>query len=138
MTTAMYNASVCGSGNIVAGLLGADEIFSPIQMILENELTGSLNHVCRGLEVNEESLAYDAIIQAGPGGNFLDSEHTAIHFGNNLWQSAIYSNKMFTGWVDDGMKKETDLAREMYMENLQDRTYPEIYISEETESDLLV
>ena len=137
MTTAIYNASVSGRGSIVAGLLGADEIFSPLQMILENELTGALNHIGKGLDVNEETLAYEAIVQAGPGGNFLDAEHTALHFGSSLWQSEIYSDRMFTGWQDHGRKHATDLAREIYLEILHDTPNPVIFLSEETENDLM-
>jgi trimethylamine--corrinoid protein Co-methyltransferase len=137
MMTAMFNASVCGTGNIVAGLLGADEIFSPVQMILENELIGALNHISRGIEVNEETLAYDAIQQVGPGGNFLASEHTAMHFINNLWQSHIWSDQKFNGWKNAGAKNDTDLAKEMYMDILNDGEGPEIFLDEETENKLM-
>ena len=128
MITAMFNASVCGKGNIVAGLLGADEIFSPVQMILENELTGALNHICRGVEVDEETLAYAAIQQTGPGGNFLASEHTALNFGSSLWQSSIWSDRMFHGWMKSGGKKDTDIAREIYMEITREKAALEIFL----------
>jgi len=137
MMTAMFNASVCGTGNIVAGLLGADEIFSPVQMILENELIGALNHVSKGIEVNEETLAYKVIEQTGPGGNFLASEHTAVHFSNTLWQSHIWSDQKFNGWRNNGEKKDTDLAKEIYMELIHDGKDPAIFIDEETENKLL-
>ncbi|OFY65260.1 MAG: hypothetical protein A2Y71_06115 [Bacteroidetes bacterium RBG_13_42_15] len=137
MITAMYNASVCGTGNIVAGLLGADEIFSPIQMILENELIGALNHTCKGIEVNEETLAYDTIERVGPGGNFLSSEHTAVYFNSHLWQSHIWSDQMFNGWRSAGAKNDIDFAKELYMEMLHDPKGPEIFLNEETENKLL-
>lgn len=133
----MFNASVCGAGNIVAGLLGADEIFSPVQMILESELTGALNHICKGLEVNEETLAYAAIEQAGPGGNFLALEHTALNFGSSLWQSRVWSDQMFNGWINSGRKKDTDMAREIYMEFTRGGEAPEIFLDEGTENRLL-
>src|SRR4030042_687134 len=123
--------------NIVAGLIGADEIFSPIQMILENELIGALNHTCKGIEVNEETLAYDTIERVGPGGNFLSSEHTAVYFNSHLWQSHIWSDQMFNGWRRAGAKNDIDFAKELYMEMLHDPKGPEIFLNEETENKLL-
>jgi len=137
MMTAMVNASVCGNGNIVAGLLGADEIFSPIQMILENELSGALNHVCKGLDVCEESLALDTIYRVGPGANFLSSEHTAIHFENSLWQSNVWSHQMFNNWILNGSRNDTDFAKEIYLDILNDPEEPEIHLNKETENKLL-
>ncbi len=48
---------LAGSGNIQSGLLSIDEVFSPIQMILVDELVGALRHVIRGFEINDNTLA---------------------------------------------------------------------------------
>ena len=48
---------LAGSGNIQPGLLSIDEVFSPIQMILDDELVGALRHVIRGFEINDNTLA---------------------------------------------------------------------------------
>ncbi len=137
MMTAMFNASVCGFGNIVAGLLGADEFFSPVQMILENELVGALNHVTRGLEVNNETLAYDVIRETGPGGNFLATEHTAMHFEESLWKSSVWSDQKLNGWRNSGEKNDVDLAREKYLEIIHDEKDPDIFLDVETERKLM-
>lgn len=55
--SAMINGIISGHGSIEAGLLGVDEIFSPIQMILDDEVTGTFKRIAQGFTVDEEALA---------------------------------------------------------------------------------
>ena len=83
-------------GNIwyPVGLLSADEICSPIQMILDNEILDILRHYQKDFEVSEDSLGIEAIQEAGPGGHFLDKDHTSRFFRKELWQPRIFTNQM--------------------------------------------
>ena len=77
VTSALSTAVMGGKGYIPAGLLGSDSIFSPIQMIFDDEIIGFFQRIGEGLEVNEESLAFDSILEVGCGGTHLLSEHAA-------------------------------------------------------------
>lgn len=136
-SSAIMNALAYGNGNIAAGLLGIDEIFSPIQMILDDEITGALVRISKGFDVNDESLALDVIDQVGPGGNFLDTGHTALHFRESLWQPTVWSGEMFSLWKETGMKNDTDKALEKYHRIMSESGGLTPQISEETENRLL-
>lgn len=137
VSSVIFNAASGGRGNIAAGLLGADEIFSPIQMVLDDEITGALNRISSGFEVNDETLALDVIKSVGNGGNFLGTDHTALNFRSSLWQTAVWSREMYTVWKDNGKKIDVDRAKEKYFSILHDGKALELQISENTESRLL-
>jgi len=113
-TSAIFHAAAGGQGYIAAGLLGTDEIFSPIQLILDSELTGSLKRISNGLSVDEDGLALDAILEEGPGGAFIGSMHTAEWFREVLWQPSVWSSSMTGAWKAAGGRHDVDLALEKY------------------------
>lgn len=66
----------CGRCNVAAGLLSVDEVFSPVQMILDNEFIGALKRFARGCDISDETCAIEVIKEVGPGGIFLNTDHT--------------------------------------------------------------
>jgi trimethylamine--corrinoid protein Co-methyltransferase len=99
-----------------AGLLSTDEICSPVQMTLDNELVGALNRFAREFEVTDETIGLDTIIEAGPGGHYIDRHHTARHFRNDLWEPAIWSRRTLRPWQEEGSHHDADRAREVALE----------------------
>jgi trimethylamine--corrinoid protein Co-methyltransferase len=59
------------------GMLGGAELVDFAQVMIDDELCNMVNRYLQGIEVNTETLAFDLIQQVGPGGHFLDTEHTA-------------------------------------------------------------
>ena len=112
--TALPLLMACGSAHISAGLLSVDEVFSPIQMILDEEATAALQRFARGFEITEETLAFDTTAQVGPGGCFTDTDHTLRHFRGEHWQPGLGSRDMRRAWQDAGSRTDVDLARERY------------------------
>jgi len=122
----------CGRTQVAAGLLSVDEVFSPIQMIIDDEFTAALKRLVRGCDVSEETLAVDVIKAVGCGGLFIDTEHTAKHFRSEFWEPRIWSREMFDSWVGAGAKTDVDRAREIYGD-IMSQPEPEPRISEDTE-----
>jgi trimethylamine--corrinoid protein Co-methyltransferase len=58
-------------------MLGGAEIADYVQVMIDDELCNMVNRYLQGIEVNTDTLATDLIQAAGPGGDFLDTEHTA-------------------------------------------------------------
>ena len=112
--TAMLMA--CGSATVGCGVLSVDEVFSPIQMIIDNEMVGALKYLARGFEVDEDALAVDVIREVGPGGQFLDAPHTVEHFRQAVWEPQIFAREMFSGWRQGGSRIDADYARDAYHE----------------------
>lgn len=117
------------------GMLSIDEYNSPIQLILDNEFAGALKRMLRGYEINEETLAVDLINQIGPGGNYLDEEHTFGHYRQELWMPSIWTGTINNGWESGGRKLDVDYAREIYEDAMAN--YHPRGVSEKTEEELM-
>lgn len=112
--SALGGALAYGSGILEAGLLGVDEINSPIQMILDDELAGAIKKTFAPIPVDTESLALGVIDAVGPGGAFLECDHTFEHFREALWFPDLWSKESYALWKNGGGRTEIDLAREKY------------------------
>ena len=82
------------SGSVGIGTLGALEncmMFSPQQLVIDNDLVGSVRCLLNGFEVNDETLAVDVIKEVGPNGSFLNHAHTLNHLYDEKDPSKLYS-----------------------------------------------
>jgi len=114
--TAVPTLMAGGSFWMDAGLLSIDEVYSPIQMILDNELLSALKQFTKPFEVSEASISLETIFEAGPGGGFIDKMHTARYFRTELWQPEIWSRTMLGPWQAAGSKLDVDLARDIALD----------------------
>jgi trimethylamine--corrinoid protein Co-methyltransferase len=73
-------------------------------------------HFIRGIEVNRETLAREVIEKVGPGGHFLDQDHTYNHFRNELWIPGLMTRSAYEDWKNQGAK---DMATRI-QEKLED------------------
>lgn len=99
-----------------AGLLSIDEVCSPVQMILDNEFLSALQRFAHAFQITEEAIGLETIIEAGPGGHFLDKLHTVHHYRAEHWQPTIWSRQMVKPWLAEGSRLDADKAREMALE----------------------
>jgi trimethylamine--corrinoid protein Co-methyltransferase len=118
-----------------AGLLSCDEVYSPIQMVLDNEFLGALKHLCKEFEISDETLALETILAVGPGGSYVDQLHTAQHFRGEQWQPRLWTRTMLGPWLEAGSKLDVDLARE-YVLDLTHGGLPEPQLPPAFENDL--
>ena len=85
-----------------AGLYSVDEVFSPVQLVIDDEFIDHLARLAREMSVTEESLALDEIEEVGPGGIFTDRMHTAEHFRDEIWMPKLFSHESYESWVSTG------------------------------------
>ncbi len=116
MLTAVPTLLVGGSVWVDVGLLSIDEIYSPMQMTLDNEMLSVLKHLAREFEVSEATIGLGTILEAGPGGHFLDKLHTVRHLRSEHWEPGIWSRQMLRPWMDAGRQLDVDKAREVALE----------------------
>jgi trimethylamine--corrinoid protein Co-methyltransferase len=93
-----------------AGLLHGSRILSYEMLVMDSEIWNILCSMARGIEVNDETLALDAIRAVGPGGNFLSQKHTKKH-ARELWVPTLFDRRTYNEWEQnrDGAR---DWARE--------------------------
>lgn len=94
------------TGNMEAGLCMDLDKF-----MLDCEMLGMAARFAGGLDTSEEALAFDAIKQAGPGGNFLITEHTLARYRDAFYASDLLDTASFEQWRDDGCQDAVDLAQ---------------------------
>jgi len=113
--TAIPTMLAGGSIGLDAGLLSIDEVCSPIQMVLDNEFLSALQHFAHEFEITDDTIGLDAIMEAGPGGHFLDKDHTVKYFREELWEPRIWSREMVRPWMEGGRKLDADYARDVVL-----------------------
>ncbi len=80
-----------------AGLLHGSRIFSFEQLLLDCEIWSLLHAMFKGIPVDQDSLALEAIRQVGPGGNYLGSRHTLKNM-HSLWQPSLLDRRPYSAW----------------------------------------
>ena len=90
-------------GNIVhdMGYLDSGLTGSLAQLVICDETLGWLKHLVQPVEINDETLPLDLIDEIGPGGHYVDSEHTYAHF-RERWYPSLFERDNYAGWVAAG------------------------------------
>jgi trimethylamine--corrinoid protein Co-methyltransferase len=94
-----------GGGNIVhdLGYLESGLTGSLAQLVICDEILSWLEHLVRGVEIDDETLALDLIDEVGPDGQFLQSEHTLKHF-RERWYPDLFDRNNYEAWLKKGGK----------------------------------
>ena len=109
-----YLAVLCGANlNGAAGAIGSQSIISLEQLVIDDDIYGSIFHQRRGIAVDEETLAGDLIGQIGPGGCFLAEMHTVRHFRAELRDSRLANRLNAPAWAAAGSKEVLERAGKM-------------------------
>jgi len=100
------------------GYMNGGMICSAEMLVLGNEVVGMAKRFIRGIEVTPDTLARDVIQTVGPGGNFLQEEHTFRHFRQELWRPTLLSRQPYGIWQKAGSKDMAMRVREKVKEIL--------------------
>ena len=93
------------------GYLEAGLAASPEVMVLANELIAMNRVLARGVRFDDDALALDAIHAAGPGGQFLDHDHTLAHW-REVWVPSLFDRRRVDAWLAGGAKDLRTRVRE--------------------------
>jgi trimethylamine--corrinoid protein Co-methyltransferase len=69
-----------------------------------NEVIGMAKRFIEGIRVDRETLAREVIEKVGPGGHFLQEDHTVRHFRNELWMPKLLVRQHREVWQASGAK----------------------------------
>ena len=100
-----------------AGLLQAAKVFSFEQLLLDCEIFEMLRYLAAGIPIDEESLAVEVIEAVGPGGHFMEQEHTREHM-REIWQPALLDRMPLEAWEKAGRPTALERAGERAREIL--------------------
>ena len=96
-----------------AGLLEMCQTVAYEKYVVDNEIIGMAKRATRGIEVNEDTMAVDAIKRIGPGGEYLTDEHTYRHMRSEYFHPEVSDRKPRESWEEEGAASTRERAKEM-------------------------
>jgi trimethylamine--corrinoid protein Co-methyltransferase len=107
-TNSLLTSAFAGSNMIHdIGLIDTGMTVSLDAFVMSDEIINMVRRIAGGLEVSEETLAYDVIAETGPGGHFLDKPHTLKHFREH-YHSPMIDRQNYDEWLNSGAKTMND------------------------------
>jgi trimethylamine--corrinoid protein Co-methyltransferase len=96
------------------------------QIVVDDEIVGTIARLIRGEWADEDTLALDVIEKVGPGKNFLAQRHTMNHLKTETFMPSLIDRRAFDSWAADGSKSLTDRARDKTKWILANHTVPSL------------
>jgi len=106
-----------------AGLMEFALTVSCEKLVIDNEILGMVMRAVRGIEVNDETLAFDVIKKAGPGGHFISRRHTRTHMRREHYEPTLSNRDFREKWEAQGSKDVSRKAKERVEEILNKAGY---------------
>ena len=122
-------------GNLIhdaAGFLEFCMTASYDKLVIDNEINGMIMRAVEGINVNEETLAFDLLKKVGPGGHFVSSRHTRRHMRSEQYHPQLSNRDDREKWEKTGSKdtkaRAADKVREVLEQPEQPVLPPEIRV----------
>lgn len=122
--------SLLTGGNLVhdCGYMDIGMTGSLTMLCVCDEIIGMAKRYCDGVKVSEERIGLEYIDEAGPGGNFLQSEHTVEYFRTEFYYPTLIERRKYESWEEDGaltMAQRADRKVRKLLEEYQPESLPE-------------
>jgi trimethylamine---corrinoid protein Co-methyltransferase len=104
-----------------AGIVEFASAASYKQYVIDDEIIGMVMRAVRGIEVSDETLALDVYRRVGPGGHFLDDQHTVEWMRREHFVPRLADRQLRVNWEQTGKPtveaKAIALARQILAEH---------------------
>lgn len=119
------SSAAIGSGLVhdCSSWMDHGNLVSPEFMVLVNDIVTSVQHYMRGIPVTGETLALDVIHKVGPGGHYLQEQHTMDHF-KSIKYSELFERQVYENWKNQGEKKMDRRLQELTLKKMEHRPGP--------------
>jgi len=101
------------------GFMGSGFIGSLELLAICDELVAMLKRTMKGIKVNDDTLALEAIMEAGYGGDFLKLKHTRRYFGELVIPELI-DKSMYNRWKEKSGKTLEQRAHDKVKKMLEE------------------
>jgi trimethylamine--corrinoid protein Co-methyltransferase len=96
------------------------------KFIIDDEMCGMVKRIKRAIDVSPDTLAFDLIKAVGPGGHFLDKDHTFDHFRTEFFQPHLSNRDDFVVWQTNGSPQSPEKAHKRVGEILETYEAPQL------------
>ncbi len=97
---------------------------SPDMMVASNEIISMVKRIMRGIPVDDASKALNVMDEVGPGGHYLDHDHTFDRFKTEIWQPQLIDRQVWENWELAGSMDFQQRVHERVVELLETETEP--------------
>jgi len=108
----------------MGGLLESNLVASYEQIVIDDEIVGTIERILAGIDFDTDALAIDLIKEVGPGGTYISKRHTLARLKKEHYMSRLSDRKQYSAWVREGSKQMNDRARERARAILKEHTPP--------------
>jgi len=91
--------------------------------VIDNEILGMVMRAVEGIEVNDDTLAFDLIKQAGPGGSFITAKHTRRFMRSEHYQPSLSDRDSREEWEASGSKTTWERAAQRVKEIIDNHNW---------------
>lgn len=110
----------------MAGYLDGLLSMSYEKMMMDLDVCGALHAYLQGVEVSQETLAFDALAEGGPGQHIFGCQHTLRHYETAYWDSALDDNTPWESWNENGRLDMATRAHRRWKDQLARYVPPEL------------
>lgn len=113
-------------GNMIhdVGYLEQGLTSSMEMMVASDEIISRVKRILRGIPVDDETKALDVMEDIGPGGHFLEHNHTYERFKDLIWQGDLTNRQDWEGWEAAGSVTFGERVHDRVLEILEAETEP--------------
>ena len=86
----------------MAGYLDGLLSMSYEKMMMDMDVCGALHAYLQGVDVNEDTLGFEALAEGGPGEHMFGCQHTLRHYETAYWDSVLDDNTPWETWDENG------------------------------------
>ncbi len=94
------------------GILSSYLAFSYEKFVIDDEMCGMMRRYEEGVQVDDETLAYDTIANVGSEGNYLTEMHTVKRCRTEFWTPDVLDRAGLEEWMTGGRLRLVDRAHE--------------------------
>ncbi len=122
----MLSTMISGADFILhsCGIIDSFNTVSFEKFIIDEATVAVAERFVAGFDVDEQKLAVEVIERVGPGGMYLDEEHTALHYRSELSIPPLLSRESYSSWEQGGSRTLEQQAQEILNGRLQDYEPP--------------
>lgn len=121
-------AQMAGGNYILhsAGILETYNCVSYEKLMIDDEIIGMIKRIGRGVEVNDDTLAYDVIEEVGPQGSYIDHDHTFDNFREEFYLPTLSDRNNPSNWEAQGSPTTEQRANQRWKKMLAEYQEPEL------------
>jgi trimethylamine:corrinoid methyltransferase-like protein len=108
----MAGALMGATGFYTAGTLGMDELFSPVQLLLDMEMLAHTQKIVNGMPNDNFDGDLIAEIREGLENGYVMSDRTLDNMSDYVWRANFFARRTFGAYTNKPFTAEIEKARE--------------------------